>query len=85
MPAYVSPGGVLSNFVDPNIIGEIRVLRDILAGVEPEKKVPKRKFESSHRAIPHVRFSNPGARSDDAPSKIIAQDDDPKKEGRFAA
>jgi DNA invertase Pin-like site-specific DNA recombinase len=60
----VPPGGVFTNHFDPEIVGEIRALRDILAGVEPEKKVPKRRFESSHRAILPRRITN---REEDRP------------------
>ena len=52
--------GVCSNHFDPKIIGEIRTLKDILDGVEPEKKVPRRRFERGPRAIPFRRTSNPG-------------------------
>jgi len=35
--SYSAPGSLLSNHFDPNIIGDIRTLRDILDGVEPER------------------------------------------------
>lgn len=79
----VPPGGVLSNHFDPNIIGEIRALRDILAGVEPEKKVPKRRFETSHRARLPRRVSNPKEGEADAPPTIMTGIDDMGKKGRL--
>ena len=46
----------VQTFFDPNVIEEIReTMKDILTGVEPEKKISKRLFESSHRAIPGMR------------------------------
>ena len=81
----VPPGGVLSNHFDPDIIGDIRALRDILDGVLPEKKVPKRRFESSHRAIPHMRFSNPEASGAPSAPDSMMPEGEPDKEGRCAA
>ena len=77
------PGGVLSNHFDPNIIGNIRALGDILDGVEPEKKEPKRRFETSHRAIPHMRFSNLGtSECASAPAIMIREEKPDKKDKR---
>jgi hypothetical protein len=81
----VPPDGAVSNHVDPNIIGEIRALKDILDGVGPEKKVSKRRFETRPRAILSRRISNPEARKADVLPKIIALKGDSEKEGKLAA
>ena len=80
----VPPGSLLSNHFDPNIIGDIRTLRDILDGVEPEKKEPTRRFETSHRAIPHMRFSNPGTSGRASAQTIMIREAEPDKGNRRA-
>jgi hypothetical protein len=76
--AIGGPGGVLSNHFDPRIIGEIRAFQDILDGVEPEKKVPKRSLETSRRAIPHMRFSNPEPQKTDTSPPAMTSNGDPE-------
>lgn len=81
----VAPGTLRSNHFDPKIVGEIRALRDILDGVEPENKVTKRRFESTHRALLPVRISNYTGYQGTSDSTIMIPEEKTDKEGKLAA
>ena len=85
--AGVPLGRALSNRFNPEIVREIRSLRDILSGVNPEKKAPKRRFENSHRAILRGRISNRGQEKEkiDRGPTIILSNEDLDKGEKLAA
>jgi hypothetical protein len=60
-------------------------LRDILAGVEPEKSVPKRGFETAQKALLSGRISNQAIHIADGAPKVIGLGDDTETKKKFAA